>query len=84
MPIMAPLEAGHIACLAEGRTLDELRRVLTYPQLKLMPDIIAERYARYSTRVEVIPDGQAPPCPAARTGTTRNSSNSPPEPAPAS
>lgn len=63
VPIMAALEAGRIACLADGRTLDELQRVLTYPQLKLTPAMIAERYARYSALVEVVPDGEAPPLP---------------------
>lgn len=63
VPIMAALEAGRIECLVDESTLDELRRVLTYPQLKLTPDMIAERYARYSTLVTVIPDGEAGPLP---------------------
>lgn len=63
VPIMAALEAGQIACLADERTLAELRRVLTYPQLKLTPDMIAERYARYSGLVQLVPDGEAPPLP---------------------
>ena len=63
VPIMAALESGHIRCLADARTLDELQRVLTYPQLKLTPAMIAERYARYSALVEVLPDGEAPPLP---------------------
>lgn len=63
VPIMAALEAGRIACFADQRTLDELQRVLTYPQLKLTPDMISTRYARYSALVQVIPDGEAPPLP---------------------
>lgn len=63
VPIMAALEAGQIACFADARTLDELQRVLTYPQLKLTPAMIAERYARYSALVRLIPDGEAPPLP---------------------
>lgn len=63
VPLMAALEAGDIACLADARTLTELRRVLTYPQLKLTPEMIAERYARYSARVQLIPAGEAPPLP---------------------
>ncbi len=63
VPIMAALEAGQIECLVDARTLDELRRVLTYPQLKLTPEMIAERYARYSALVTLIPDGEAPPLP---------------------
>lgn len=63
VPIMAALEAGNIACFADQRTLDELQRVLTYPQLKLTPDMITERYARYSRLVQMIPEGEAPPLP---------------------
>jgi putative PIN family toxin of toxin-antitoxin system len=63
VPIMAALEAGRIECLADARTLDELSRVLTYPQLKLTPEMIAERWARYRGLVQVVPDGEAPPLP---------------------
>jgi putative PIN family toxin of toxin-antitoxin system len=63
VPIMAALEAGQIECMVDERTLDELRRVLTYPQLKLTPEMIAERYARYSGLVQVFPEGEAPPLP---------------------
>lgn len=63
VPIMAALEAGQIACFADLRTMDELQRVLTYPQLKLTPEMIAERYARYSRLVQMHPEGEAPPLP---------------------
>ncbi|KAB2913229.1 MAG: putative toxin-antitoxin system toxin component, PIN family [Dechloromonas sp.] len=63
VPIMAALEAGRIECLADARTLDELQRVLTYPQLKLTPEMIAERYARYAALVQVVPCGEAPDLP---------------------
>ena len=63
VPIMAALEAGLIECMADQRTLDELQRVLTYPQLKLTPAMISERYARYSSLVTVFPEGEAPPLP---------------------
>ena len=63
VPIMAALEAGHIECLADERTLDELQRVLTYPQLKLTPEMIAERWTRYRALVQVIDAGDAPPLP---------------------
>jgi uncharacterized protein len=63
VPIMAALEAGLIECVVDERTLDELRRVLTYPQLKLTPEMIAERYARYSRLVNVVAAGEAPPLP---------------------
>ena len=63
IPIMEALEAGAIQCFADERTLDELQRVLHYPQLKLTPEMIAERYARYSGLVQCIPPGEAPPLP---------------------
>ena len=63
VPIMAALEAGQIECFADERTLDELKRVLTYPQLKQTPEMIAERYARYSQLIQLIPPGEAPKLP---------------------
>lgn len=63
VPIMAALESGRIACFADERTLDELQRVLTYPQLKMTPDMMVERYARYSGLIQLVPAGEAPPLP---------------------
>jgi len=63
VPIMAALEDGRIECFADERTLDELQRVLTYPQLKMTPEMMSERYARYSGLVQLVPAGEAPPLP---------------------
>lgn len=63
VPIMAALEAGEIECVADQRTLDELERVLTYPQLKLTAEMIAERWQRYGALVKCLPEGEAPPLP---------------------
>ena len=63
VPIIAALEAGQIECFADERTLDELKRVLTYPQLKQTPEMIAERYARYSQLIQLVPPGEAPKLP---------------------
>ena len=63
VPIMAALEAGQIECFADERTLDELQRVLTYPQLKMTPEMMVERYLRYSSLVQVVPAGEAPHLP---------------------
>jgi putative PIN family toxin of toxin-antitoxin system len=63
VPIMAALEGGRIECFADERTLDELQRVLTYPQLKMTPEMMSERYARYSGLVQLVPAGEAPPLP---------------------
>jgi putative PIN family toxin of toxin-antitoxin system len=63
VPIMAALEGGQVECLADERTLAELQRVLTYPQLKLTPEMAVDRYRRYSGLVSVLPEGAAPPLP---------------------
>lgn len=63
VPIMAALESGQIECCVDARTLDELHRVLSYPQLKLTPEMQVDRYTRYSKLVQMIPDGEAPPLP---------------------
>ena len=60
---MAALEAGQIECFADERTLDELQRVLTYPQLKMTPEMMVERYQRYSNLVQLVPAGEAPHLP---------------------
>jgi putative PIN family toxin of toxin-antitoxin system len=61
--IMAALEAGQIECFADERTLDELQRVLTYPQLKMTPEMRVDRYNRYRDLVQLLPAGEAPPLP---------------------
>lgn len=66
VPIMAALEGGQVECLADDRTLDELQRVLTYPQLKLTPEMAVDRYRRYSGLVKRVPAGDAPPLPLPR------------------
>ena len=63
VPIMTALEDGRIECFADERTLAELQRVLTYPQLKLTPEMIVDRYARYSNLVRLVPEGETPPLP---------------------
>jgi putative PIN family toxin of toxin-antitoxin system len=63
VPIMAALEAGQIECFADERTLDELQRVLTYPQLKMTPEMRVDRYNRYRDLVQLLPAGEAPPLP---------------------
>jgi putative PIN family toxin of toxin-antitoxin system len=63
VPLMHALENGHIECFADARTLDELHRVLTYPQLKLTPEMQIERYRKYSTLVSLVPPGEAPALP---------------------
>ena len=62
-PIRAALEAGRIECLADERTLAELRRVLTYPQLGLTAATSAAHYARYAALARRVPAGEAPQLP---------------------
>jgi len=63
VPIMAALAGGQVECLADTGTLDELQRVLTYPQLKLTPEMAVDRYSRYTGLVQVVPEGELPPLP---------------------
>jgi hypothetical protein len=73
-------KAGQAECLADTGTLDELQRVLTYPQLKI--DAGNDR----STATAATPASSASysrrkrrhRCRAARTATTRSFSSSPP------
>ena len=63
VPLMAALENGQVECLADARTLDELQRVMTYPQLKLTPEMAVDRYHRYASRIQLVPCGEAPKLP---------------------
>jgi len=48
-PILRALEAGRVRCVVTASTLDELRRVLTYPEFALEPARQAEMVARYQS-----------------------------------
>lgn len=63
LPILAALEAGRAVCLADARTLDELRRVLAYPEFALAPAAAAGHHARYARLALRVPGGEAPPLP---------------------
>ena len=63
IPLMHALESGRISCMADTRTLDELQRVLTYPQLKLTPAMQAARWMQYTRHVTHCPAGEAPALP---------------------
>jgi putative PIN family toxin of toxin-antitoxin system len=65
-PIRAALAAGRAECLADERTLDELRRVLTYPRFGLTTTMAAEHHARYAAAARCIPAGAAPELPRCR------------------
>lgn len=46
-PILAALEGGTAACWVEDAGLDELARVLTYPELRIAPKAATDILARY-------------------------------------
>ncbi|WP_415033418.1 putative toxin-antitoxin system toxin component, PIN family [Azonexus sp.] len=66
LSLLHALETGRITCFADARTLDELQRVLNYPQLKLTPAMQAERWARYSKLITRQAEAEAPPLPRCR------------------
>ena len=63
LPILEALEAGNIVCWSDEATLAELKRVLTYPELKLdteTANVLLERYQKLSRPAA---PGNAPPLP---------------------
>lgn len=61
------LAAGRAVALANGATLDELARVLAYPQFKVEPARQAAIYAAYAALAQRQPDDvTAPPLPKCR------------------
>jgi putative PIN family toxin of toxin-antitoxin system len=66
LPLLAALEAGRIRCLADGAALDELARVVAYPEFRLSADAgrsLVERYRRLAVAVE---PGEVPKLPKCR------------------
>ncbi|NJD24746.1 MAG: putative toxin-antitoxin system toxin component, PIN family [Betaproteobacteria bacterium] len=59
-PLLAALEDGRACCLADTRTLAELRRVLAYPELRLSPEVSGALFTRYTGLAESITE-----CPVA-------------------
>jgi len=57
------LEAGHFIALADTSTLDELARVVTYPQFGMDAAAGAALLARYRSMIEEIAAGESPPLP---------------------
>lgn len=62
-PLLPLLESGSFVALADARTLDELARVVGYPQFGLDAASGAALCARYRALVEMIAEGEAPPLP---------------------
>lgn len=53
-PLAKALEQGHICCLTDEGCLEELRRVLAYPKLKMDPEGAAALWDNYAARTEHI------------------------------
>jgi putative PIN family toxin of toxin-antitoxin system len=65
--LRAALAAGRFCLLAREDCLEELRRVLAYPQFKVEPERQAALLADYRARVECVAAMEAmPPLPACR------------------
>lgn len=60
LPILAAIESGRVEAVVEQAGLDELQRVLTYPQLAIAPDAGAALFARYRQLVRLQPAGALP------------------------
>jgi putative PIN family toxin of toxin-antitoxin system len=66
LPLLDALEAGRIRCLADGAALDELARVVAYPEFGLSAAAgraLVERYRRLAVPVE---PGEVPQLPRCR------------------
>ena len=56
-PVLAALQSGRVCCVVTRQTLEELRRVLAYPEFALDPArqaAILERYQAMSLMVETV------------------------------
>jgi len=65
-PLLHALEAGHVCCVATRATLDEWRRVLTYPAFGLDSARQAALYARYQALAVLEPAVAAADLPRCR------------------
>jgi uncharacterized protein len=66
VPLLAALTDGRAVCLADARTLAELRRVLGYPGPGLSPAAGDTLFARYCELAEPVPEGTPPDLPRCR------------------
>jgi putative PIN family toxin of toxin-antitoxin system len=65
-PLLAALSDGRACCLADTRTLAELRRVLAYPDLRLTAAAAGALFARYAGLAESVADGPVASLPRCR------------------
>jgi len=66
-PLAQALEQGRIRCLTDAGCLEELRRVLAYPKLKMDETGAARLWQDYAARAEAVPgSGWPAPLPQCR------------------
>jgi putative PIN family toxin of toxin-antitoxin system len=65
-PIYAAIADGRATALADRRTLDELARVLAYPEFRLESAAAQAIAGHYRTLAHCVPDGEAPRLPRCR------------------
>jgi predicted nucleic acid-binding protein len=58
-PLLRALEGGRVRCVVSDATLDEWRRVLTYPEFALDPERQAALLARYQGLSATVGDADA-------------------------
>lgn len=66
LPLEAARAAGRVVFLADAATLEELTRVLGYPEFGLAPPAAAALLAAYRATVEDVPPGPPPRLPRCR------------------
>lgn len=62
-PLLPLLESGQLIALADDRTLDELARVVTYPQFEMDETRGNALVTRYRQQTQLVAAGDAPPLP---------------------
>lgn len=60
-PLRRAIESGGVALITSTECLEELRRVLPYPELNLDPAAQASAYAWFESRIEVLDVPASPP-----------------------
>lgn len=62
-PLAAAIAAGTVTCLADAATLEELARVVAYPEFGLDMEARARLLRHYRKQVALVADGEAPRLP---------------------
>lgn len=65
-PILAAIEAGRACCFADGAGLDELSRVVGYPEFRMSPAVGTALVERYRGITALVEPGEVPKLPQCR------------------